>query len=332
MRLPCAGTCGVSMLDTLARSAPAAAVPPSGNLLATIRERMAALRRSERKVAQVVLNDPNGVVRMTLSEAARTAAVSEPTVIRFCQAIGSPGFQHLKLELARSSVFGVPPTHSVIAPRDSPQRIADKIFDYTLTSLDHARRRLDAGQVERVIDLLAAAQRIEFMGFGASGIVALDAQQKFPLFGRPCGAATDHHQQYMLAMTMEPGDVLVAISNRGETHSLFQVARAARARGVTVVVLTGRPGPLADLADIALIIETLDNTDVFTPTISRIAALVMVDVLSTGVALRNAPAQTGKLVRMKRALAAMRAGRDDPGDDVPEWYRDDQPETQGEET
>lgn len=292
-------------------SAPtAASIPLTGNLLETIRQRLAAMRRSERKVAQIVLSDPEGVVRMTLAETARAAAVSEPTVIRFCEAVGCPGFQHLKLELARSSAFGTSPTHSVIAPQDSPQRITDKIFEYTLTSLDHARRRLDPLAVARAIDLLAGARRIEFMGFGASGIVALDAQQKFPLFGRPCGVATDHHQQYMLAMTMEPGDVLVAISNRGETQSLLQVVAAARARGVATLALTGRAGPLADAADLVLIVETLDNTNVFTPTISRIAALVVIDVLSTGVALRMFPEQTGRLAQMKRGLTRMRTGRE----------------------
>ncbi len=283
-----------------------------GNLLKTIRERMADLRRSERKVAQVVLADPGKAVRMTLAEIALAAAVSEPTVIRFCEGVGCPGFAHLKLELARSSAFGLSPTHSVIAPDDSPARIAGKIFEYTLTSLDHARRRLDPAKLEHAIDMLAAAKRIEFMGLGASGIVALDAQQKFPLFGRPCGASTDHHQQYMLAMTMEPGDVLVAISNRGETVSLLQVVAAARARGVTVIALTGQSGALAGLADLALIVETLDNTNVFTPTISRIAALVVIDVLSTGVALRMPPEQTARLSEMKRALAAMRAGAAPP--------------------
>lgn len=280
------------------------------NLLDTIRDRMAVMRRSERKVAQVVLTDPESVVRMTLAELARAALVSEPTVIRFCEAVGCPGFPPLKLELARSSAFGVSATHSVIAPQDSAQRITDKIFEYTLTSLDHARRRLDPDAVARAIDLLAAAARIEFMGFGASGIVALDAQQKFPLFGCPCGASADQHQQYMLATTMEPGDVLVAISNRGETQSLLRIVRVARARGVTVIALTGRAGPLSGLADLTLMVETLDNTNVFTPTISRIAALVVVDVLSTGVALRMSPAQMGRLAGMKRALSLMRTGQD----------------------
>lgn len=108
--------------------------------------------------------------------------------------------------------------------------------------------------------------------------------------------------------------------------------RPAALGGVSVVALTGRPGSLSDLADIALIVETRDDTDVFTLTLSRLAALVMGDVLPTGVALRNAPAQTEKLVRMNRALATMRAGRDDPHDDVPACDRDDQPESQGEET
>ncbi len=61
----------------------------------------------------------------------------------------------------------------------------------TMTSLDWARSQLDHQAVGKAIDLLAAAKRIEFFGFGASWIVAADAQQKFPLSGVPCLVHTD---------------------------------------------------------------------------------------------------------------------------------------------
>ena len=119
--------------------------------------------------------------------------------------------------------------HSVISPNDGPAEVTDKIFQYTLASLDRARRKLDPHQVALAIDFLAAARKIEFFGFGASGIVAQDAQQKFPLFGKPCIATINSHQQFMAALTMEPGDVLVAISNTGETEAILQCVEAAHA-------------------------------------------------------------------------------------------------------
>jgi RpiR family carbohydrate utilization transcriptional regulator len=277
------------------------------HVLETIQEMLPRLRKSEQKVAQIVLADPDAALNATVASMARAAGVSEPTVMRFCDAIGCDGFQGFKLMLARGIAFGMHTPHSVIAPHDGPKAVTDKIFQYTLASLDRARRKLDADQVALAIEILAAARKIEFFGFGASGIVAQDAQQKFPLFGKPCIATIDSHQQYMAALTMEPGDVLVAISNTGETEAILQCVEAARRRGARVIGITGqRDGSLARLCDAVLVVETHENTNVYTPTTSRLGALVIVDILSTGLALRLDQGHAHRFGEMKRELARMR--------------------------
>ena len=45
----------------------------------------------------------------------------------------------------------------------------------------------------------------------------------------------------------------------------------------------------------------------YTPTISRIAGLVVIDILATAVALRRDAAHDAKLSQMKKDLAAMRS-------------------------
>ena len=280
---------------------------PVRHLLEEIQEILPRLRKSERKVAQVVLADPDSAVNSTVAAMARVAGVSEPTVMRFCEAIGCAGFQDFKVGLARSTAFGMYSPHSVISAQDNPKQVTDKIFQYTLASLDRARRKLDPVQVARAIDMLSVARKIEFVGFGASGIVAQDAQQKFPLFGKPCIATTDAHQQYMAALTMEPDDVLVAISNTGETKPILRCVDAARGRGANVVGITGRrDSSLSRLCDAVLVVETHENTNVFTPTTSRLGALVIVDILSTGVALRLDQGHAHRFSEMKRELARVR--------------------------
>ena len=73
----------------------------------------------------------------------------------------------------------------MLSSADSLDAVVGKIFDYTITSLDWARNHLDLRAMEEAVTLLESAQAIEFFGFGASAIVARDAQQKFPLFGAP---------------------------------------------------------------------------------------------------------------------------------------------------
>ena len=277
------------------------------NIMEVLRLMLPDLRKSDRKVADVVLADPRRVLAATVAELAALAEVSQPTVIRFAAAVGCSGFPDFKLRLAQSLALGTPATHSVLLDTDTPETVTEKIFDYTMTSLDWARNHLDRAMLNQAIDLLAAARSIEFFGFGASGIVARDAQQKFPLFGVPCGAQLDSHQQFMVASMMQPDDVAVVISNTGSTQAIIRVAQTAKGSGAKVIGLVGTDSPLVSYCDVPLLVRTLDNTNVYTPTTSRIAALVVIDILSTSVALRRDPEHKKQVAKMKQRLQEFRS-------------------------
>lgn len=276
------------------------------NILEVISRRYPHLRRSDRKVADLVIADPASILRAKLADVAAAADVSEPTVMRFCAAIGCAGFQDFKIQLAQSLALGISPTQSAITAEDPPADVATKIFDYALTSLDWARKKLDPTAIAQAVDMLSAARRIEFMGFGASGIVARDAQQKFPLFGVPCGAPTDAHQQFMTASMLGPGDVVVAISNTGVTRSLIEIVRKAKENGAKTIGISGSQSAILRYCDVGIVVETLENTDLYTPTISRIAALVIIDILSTCVALTRGTDHIKRVADMKQHLTEMR--------------------------
>ncbi|NRP74635.1 HTH-type transcriptional regulator HexR [Ensifer psoraleae] len=276
------------------------------NIVEVIRTMRPELRKSDRKVADVVLEDPRRILNATVGETAALAQVSQPTVLRFTTAVGCNGFPDFKIRLAQSLALGTPATHSVLLDTDQPETVAEKIFDYTMTSLDWARSRLDKQAMNKAVDILTAAKSIVFFGFGASGIVARDAQQKFPLFGVPCGAELDSHQQVMVASMMKEGEVAFVISNTGTTRSIIEIARIARGNGATVICLTGSDSPLTNYCDVSLIVETLENTNMYTPTTSRIAALVVIDILSTSVAMRRPSEYQARIHQMKRQLSDMR--------------------------
>jgi hypothetical protein len=159
-----------------------------------------------------------------MAAVAGAAGVSEPTVMRFCTGLGFDGFQSFKYALAEALAIGIPVTHSAIRLDDPVQAVAAKIFDHTLSSLDRTRRSLDADAVATAVDLLLQARDVLFVGLGASGIIAQDALQQAVLFGVPCAAPVDLHQQFMSASMCRPGSVLVAISNTGRTTSILDIA------------------------------------------------------------------------------------------------------------
>lgn len=286
---------------------------------ASLLERIAALlpelRPSERKVGEVILADPSSAMKFTMAGLADAADISEPTVMRFCGSIGCSGFQDLKIQLAQTLAIGLPMTHSAILPGDNVADVGEKIFNHMISSLDRARRTLDHDAIARAIDTILASSEVLFVGFGASGIIAQDAQQKFPLFGVPCQAPTDFHQQFIAATMIQPGGVTFAISNTGSTAETIRVAKAAQGAGSTVIAMVGQRSALSEMADIAIEVKTFEDTDFFTPSVSRIAGLVVIDVIATGVALGKSPEYLARVAAMKGSLSTMRSPSRLVGDD-----------------
>ncbi|GAA1430556.1 SIS domain-containing protein [Microlunatus lacustris] len=289
---------------------------PSGAaepLLQRLALQLGTLRQSERKVAEIVQVDPELFLHSTMAAVADAAGVSEPTVMRFCTALGFDGFQSFKIHLAQALALGIPASHSAIDDDDSVPELVTKIFDHSITSLDRARRHLSTESVEAAVAVLLTASEIIFIGFGASGIIAQDAAQKASLFGVPCTAPTDTHQQFMAASTSRPSAVLVAISNTGRTASVIEIAARARQNGTTVISITGGDSPLQAESDVSIVAKTFEDTDIYTPSVSRLAGLVVIDILATSVATQRGEEHLARIRQMKEGLTSFRtAGHPGP--------------------
>jgi len=148
-------------------------------ILRDIEARLDQLRPSERKVADLVLAEPDAVIHMRIVDLAAAAQVSEPTVVRFCRAIDYGGFQNFKLALAQSSTASPPVEAFSISELDTARDYTYKVFDATMETLKRVRDTLDPDAIEVAVDALCNAKRVEFYGFGASSPVAIDAQHKF---------------------------------------------------------------------------------------------------------------------------------------------------------
>jgi DNA-binding MurR/RpiR family transcriptional regulator len=285
---------------------PTRSAKPASTVLEVIEKRRDGLRASEKLVADLILKDPVTALDFNMAGLADAAGVSEPTVMRFCSAIGYDGFRSFKISLAQTIALGLPVTLSAIDQNDTNESVIDKVFSHTISSLDRARRNIDSSAIVAAVDLIMEATELVFVGSGASGVVAIDAQQKFPLFGVPCQAPTDYHQQFIAASMCTPKTVVFAISNTGRTKTTLRVAEEAKRSGGVVISLTGEEGPLSSLADLDINARTFEDTDYYTPTVSRLAALVVVDILATAVALRRGTDYLSRIQVMKERLSKER--------------------------
>ncbi|HEX6364396.1 MAG TPA: MurR/RpiR family transcriptional regulator [Albitalea sp.] len=261
-----------------------------------------------------MLKNPRQFSQLPVGELAAMAHVSKPTVVRFCRSMGYDGLSDFKLKLAGNVNEGVPFVHRAVDEDDKPGDVIVKVIDNTVSALLRYRNDAASHAFERAIAALAAAgqagRRIEFYGVGNSGIVAQDAQHKFFRLGVRCTAVSDSHVQVMSATMLQPGDCVVIISNSGRSRDLLDAADIARRKGATTILVTASGSPLAQTAQganqVLLAVDHPEDYDRYSPMVSRLLHLVVIDILATAVALRLPGELRPVLQEIKRNLRAKR--------------------------
>jgi len=275
-------------------------------MLDRIKASLPSLAPAEQRVGKLVLQDPRAFANLPVTELADRAHVSKPTVVRFCRSVGYDGLSDFKLKLAGSVSEGVPFIHRSVDADDKTSDVAVKVIDNTVAAFLKYRNDASSFALDQAAQALAethaTGKRIEFYGVGNSGIVAQDAQHKFFRLGMNIVAYSDGHMQVMSASMLGKGDCVVVISNSGRTRDLMDACDIARKRGATTIVITASGSPLATAGHIHLTADHPESYDRYSPMVSRLLHLLIIDILATTVALRIGESLQPALREMKNNL------------------------------
>ena len=279
-------------------------------ILGQIRRASAGLSPAERRVAAYVLSRPRSALNDPIAQIARDAKVSQPTVIRFCRTLGCEGLSDFKLRLASGLTGTMPITHSQVNADDSMLELGVKVLGNTASAILRARDHLNRDSIDRAIELIAGAERVELYATGHFAVVADDAQLKLLRIGVAAAAFTVPRLQRLAAHLLGPRAVAVVISGSGQVPELLEVVDTARARGAAVLAISSSQSPIARRADLALIVDHVQDVASHLPMISRILHLLMVDILVVGVTLQRGAARAPLLGAA--ALDALDEGQPQP--------------------
>jgi RpiR family transcriptional regulator, carbohydrate utilization regulator len=260
------------------------------SMLDRIRASLTSLAPAEQRVGKLVLADPRAFTNLPVSELAGRAHVSKPTVIRFCRSMGYDGLTDFKRKLAGTVSEGVPFIHRSVDANDKTGDVLVKVIDNTVAAFLKYRNDASTAAIEKaalaLLETCKNGRRVEFFGVGNSGIVAQDAQHKFFRLGLNTIAYSDGHMQVMSASILRPGDCVVVISNSGRTRDLMDACDIARKNGATTITITASGSPLAATGHIHLAADHPEGYDRYSPMVSRLLHLMIIDILATCVALR----------------------------------------------
>ena len=279
-------------------------------MLDRIKACLPSLAPAEQRVGKLVLLDPRAFANLPVTELADRAHVSKPTVVRFCRSVGYDGLSDFKLKLAGSVSEGVPFIHRSVDADDKTTDVMVKVIDNTVAAFLKYRNDASSFALDQAAQALAlthsTGKRIEFYGVGNSGIVAQDAHHKFFRLGMNTIAYSDGHMQVMSASMLSQGDCVVIISNSGRTRDLMDSCDIARKRGATTIVITASGTPLASAGHIHLTADHPESYDRYSPMVSRLLHLLIIDILATTVALRIGETLQPALREMKNNLRSKR--------------------------
>ncbi len=281
--------------------------------LVRIRSLLPGLARAEQRVAKVVLEDPASVARRSITEVALAANTSETTVTRFCKAVGVGGYPQLRIALAadtaRTEARTTRNLGGEIGPEDDLAAVIGKVSFADARAVEETADQLDVATLERVIEVVASAGRVDVYGVGASAFVAADLQQKLHRIGRVCFAWSDTHIMLTSAAVLSPGDVAIGVSHTGATTDTVEALRVAREHGAVTIAVTNFPrSPITEVADHVLTTAARETTFRSGATASRIAQLTVIDCLFIGVAQRHMDASVSALDATRDAVGSHRLG------------------------
>lgn len=272
-----------------------------------LREQRDRLSPVEQRIADAILADISATAQMGVTELAARAQVSVAAISRFARTLGCANVRELRARLAEAGAVGKRFFDQPQAPPVSA--LHAQIFSEIETTLRRNLGALREPLVQAAAAALADARTVHAFGMGgASAVMAQEAQNRLVRLGRPVMACSDAMMMRMVAATLGPQDLVLALSISGLTPELLAALDVARGYGARVLSITRDGTPLAQRSDWLLPIQ-IDETDfVFKPTASRYAVLLAIDLLATTLALHHAGDNRERLRRIKLALDTSRGG------------------------
>jgi DNA-binding MurR/RpiR family transcriptional regulator len=264
-----------------------------------IEEHQDRLTPAERRVATVVLDQPQLVAFGTVAELARHAATSGASVIRLSAKLGFDGFSALQDTVQRDLGRRLRPATARIRQPESGD-----LLDRTVhVELDNVQATLDGVDREKFALCIRAltnpsSRVFVLVGEASAGIGAQLVSHLAMLRAGVTQVEGSAVRVHRSLAELRPGDTVITIDLPRYDAWLIGAVEAAAARHATVIALSDSVlSPLARCADIHFVIHATAAG----PFDSYLGALALLDALVAGVADSLRASATESLDRIEAA-------------------------------
>ena len=253
------------------------------NILTQMLQEYDSFTRSERKIADYVLEHQKETQYISITDLSAECEVAVSTVSLFCRKLKLAGFNDFKLELARAALPAgnrSGEAEGAITPEDPPATVMGKVLHAAQDALNNAYHMLAEREVSRAADLLHSAGQVICLGQGNHSVVALAAWAQFSTTSPKFKTIQDSHMQTVVLSTLSKRDVVLYFSYSGATHEVLEAAEVIRSRGAKLILVTRYlNSPASAYADTVLLCGPNEQPFQFGSTSALISQLYVLEVL-----------------------------------------------------
>ncbi|MGL5541675.1 MAG: MurR/RpiR family transcriptional regulator [Erysipelotrichaceae bacterium] len=257
----------------------------------------------EQSIGRYILDNPKLIIGQSVHSLAQTISVSPASITRFAKKIGYKGFPELKIDLALDTRQVVEDYSEAIMQKDDLVTMCQKAKHYSMQSIEQTFGLLNMHNLEQAIATLCNCYNIYVFGFGTSGLIAQDLQQKLSRLGRNVIYFPDHQIQIAAAAHLSSDDVAIAISYSGETRPINEIIRYAKEQGATTIAITQYSNnTLSRLVDYPLYVPVSEKEIRIGAIQSRDASFYISDLLYVGIAHESMDRTKESLIKTRNFL------------------------------
>ena len=271
-----------------------------GKAIANIRAKYNSFSRTEKMIADFLLEKPDNLLPLYITDRAKECGASEATIVRFSKKLGYEGYPALKLALAKEAETR--PVNKNISSEDSPIDIFSKVCEDIYCSLEKTKNAISKDALEACCTRIMTAEKILVLGLGNSSSVANDASHKMFRLGLNAHPYTDNHMQAIATAHTDEKSVVIGISHSGASRDILDAMQIAKSMGAFTVAITNfERSPINKVSDVVLNTVSDETNYRILGLSSRIAGLAIIDTIYSYLASHLADARD-QIARTEAAL------------------------------
>ena len=252
-----------------------------GSVINQICASMDSFFDTEKKIGDYIVRNPKKVVDMTVGELAKECGVSEASVSRFCKRIELKGFHHLKISLARELVDakddGEISGHISVDDMEGSLR---GILSNKMEELRQTVAMIDSEELKKILDVINNADTVLMAAVGNTIPVAMDGAYKLNQIGIRAMSTPIWETELGYSYNLTDKDVVVAISNSGESTGVIQILESAKSRGAVAISITNNArSSVAELSTYHITTATREKLFLDGYCFSRVSATMVIEII-----------------------------------------------------